>query len=114
MTDAQIIVTSVLGVLTVVGGIYTALQARKANQQSTVVTGYDTLVRNLQHENQSQSEEIKEQGDRIALLERRVEMFLRWGRAVIRWYDSISLPVGSDPMPSPHHSMLEVNGGAKE
>lgn len=109
MTDFQIVVTSVIGVLTILGGAYTALQARKANQQSTVVTGYDTLVRNLQAELESRTATIKEISAKIVGLEQRDYLFTRWGKAVIRWYDSITLPKGSSPLPKPHPS-LELNG----
>ena len=109
MTDVQIIITSVIGVLTILGGIYTAVQARKANKESTVVTGYDALVKNLQAQEASQVVTIKAQSDRIAVLERRNELFVRWGRAVIRWYQLIELPNGASPMPIPH-PILELNG----
>lgn len=112
MTDVQLIITSVIGVLTILGGVYTALQARKANKDSTVVTGYDTLVKNLQAEEATQVVTIKAQSDRIVLLERRVELFVRWGRAVIRWYEFIELPPKIEPMPKPH-PILELNGGDK-
>ena len=112
MTDVQLVITSIIGVLTILGGVATALQARKANKESTVVTGYDTLVKNLQAEEATQVVTIKAQSDRIVLLERRVELFVRWGRAVIRWYEFIELPPKIEPMPKPH-PILELNGGDK-
>jgi len=109
MTDVQLVITSIIGVLTILGGVYTALQARKANQQSTVVTGYDTLVRNLQAEEATHVVTIKAQGDRIVLLERRIELFVRWGREVIRWYQFVELPSNTSPLPRPD-PILELNG----
>lgn len=112
MSNLSIILTSLIGVLTIVGGAYTALQARSANKESTVVSGYDTLVAHLQQENDSQREEIRQQGDRIVLLEHRIEMFLRWGRSVIRWYESIEYHDQEKPLPIPH-PLLELNGEGK-
>jgi hypothetical protein len=109
MTDVQIIITSVIGVLTILGGVYTAVQARRANKESTVVTAYDALVKNLQAQEASQVVTIKAQSDRIVLLERRIELFVRWGRAVIRWYEFIELPDEAQPLPTPH-PILELNG----
>lgn len=109
MTDFQIIVTTIIGLLTILGGIYTAFQARKANKESTVVTGYDSLTRNLQAELATQSEELVEQHAKIAVLERKVDLFVRWGRAVIRWYESITFSEKISPMPKPH-TLLELNG----
>lgn len=105
MTDVQIIVTTAIGLLTILGGVYTALQARKASKESTVVTGYDSLTKNLRVEVDSQAEEISTQHDRIVVLERKLDLFVRWGRAVIRWYESND----SSPLPKPH-SLLELNG----
>jgi hypothetical protein len=105
MTGVQIILTTLISVLTVLGGVFTALQARKANRESTVVTGYDSLTKNLQAEVATQGEEISEQHARITILERKLDLFVRWGRAVIRWYESKD----SSPLPKPH-TLLELNG----
>lgn len=105
MTDVAIIVTSIIGLLTILGGIYTALQARKASKESTVVTGYDSLTKNLQVEVASQGEEIGAQRDKIVALERKLDLFVRWGRSVIRWYESKE----DSPLPKPH-ALLELNG----
>jgi hypothetical protein len=105
MTDVQIIVTTAIALLTILGGVYTALQARKASKESTVVTGYDSLVKNLQVEVATTASEIKEQGDRIVALERKLDLFVRWGRSVIRWYESKD----DSPLPTPH-ALLELNG----
>jgi len=112
MGGVEIVLTVLISVLTVLGGIFTALQARKANKESTVVTGYDSLVRNLQAEEATQVVTIKAQSDKIVLLERRIELFVRWGRAVIRWYEFIELPPKIEPLPKPH-PILELNGGDK-
>lgn len=109
MADAQIIIGPLLGLLTILGGVYTALQARKANKESTVVTGYDSLVRNLQAEMATNASEMQAQYDRIVLLERKLDLFVRWGRAVIRWYESTTLPSEESSMPTPH-SILGLNG----
>lgn len=107
--DAQVIIGPLLALLTILGGIYTALQARKANKESTVVTGYDSLVRNLQAELATNASEIQAQGDRIVLLERKLDLFVRWGRAVIRWYESTSILEEDSTLPTPH-PILELNG----
>lgn len=112
MTDIQLIVTSVIGVLTILGGIYTALQARRANRESAVVSGYDTLVEHLQGETASRAATIKELSARIVHLERRDDLFTRWGRAVIGWYESIHLPEPIPPLPKPH-PVLGINGEDK-
>jgi hypothetical protein len=109
MTDFQIIVTTVIGLLTILGGIYTALQARKANKESTVVTGYDSLTEHLQAQVSTLGSEVEEQHARIAVLERKVDLFVRWGRAVIRWYESITFSEKISPMPKPH-TLLDLNG----
>lgn len=101
----DVIIGPLLALLTVLGGVYTAVQARRANQESTVVTGYDSLVKNLQSEAATHAVEITEQGDRIVLLERKLDLFVRWGRAVIRWYESND----HSPLPIPH-PILELNG----
>lgn len=112
MSGVQIILTTLISVLTVLGGVFTALQARKANKESTVVTGYDSLVQHLQEESIAHNKEIKLQSDRIILLERRIEMFLRWGRAVIRWYESIEYLSDTSRLPTPY-PILELNGEGK-
>jgi hypothetical protein len=103
--DVQIIIGPLLGLLTVLGGVYTALQARKANKETVVVTGYDSLVKNLQDSLAKNASTLQAQGDRIVLLERRLDHYVRWGRSVIRWYESKD----SSPLPSPH-PILELNG----
>lgn len=103
--DAQVIVGPLLALLTILGGVYTALQARKANKESTVVTGYDSLVKNLQAELATNASALQAQGDRIVLLERKLDLFVRWGRAVIRWYES-----KDDSTLPPPHPILELNG----
>jgi hypothetical protein len=109
MTDIQIIVTTSIALLTILGGVYTALQARKANRESTVVTGFDSLTKNLQAEVASHEVEIREQSAKIALLERKLDLFVRWGRAVIRWYESTNHSSEPTPLPKPH-ALLELNG----
>lgn len=107
MANAQIIVGPLLAILTILGGIYTALQARKANKETVVVTGYDSLVKNLQEALATNASTLDAQRDRILLLERRLDHFVRWGRSVIRWYESeIQYPL---PTPPP---ILGLNGGS--
>jgi hypothetical protein len=105
MANAQIVIGPLLGLLTILGGIYTALQARKANKETVVVTGYDSLVHNLQAELATNASTLQAQSDRIVLLERRLDHYVRWGRSVIRWYESKD----SSPLPTPH-PILELNG----
>lgn len=105
MANAQIIIGPLLAILTILGGIYTALQARKANKETVVVTGYDSLVHNLQAALATNASTLDAQRDRILLLERRLDHFVRWGRSVIRWYESeVHYPL---PTPPP---ILELNG----
>lgn len=103
--SVDVIIGPLLALLTILGGVYTAVQARKANKESIVVTGYDSLVKNLQSEAATHVTEITQQSDRIVLLERKLDLFVRWGRAVIGWYESND----SSPLPTPH-PILELNG----
>jgi len=109
MGGVEIILTVLISVLTVLGGVFTALQARKANKDSTVVSGFDSLTEHLQAEVTTLGSEVQEQHAKIAVLERKVDLFVRWGRAVIRWYESITFSEKIAPLPKPH-SLLELNG----
>lgn len=105
MANAQIIIGPLLALLTILGGIYTALQARKANKETIVVTGYDSLVKNLQAEVATNTSTLQAQSDRIVVLERKLDLFVRWGRQVMGWYESND----GSPLPTPH-PILELNG----
>lgn len=101
----------IVGLLTFASGVYAAASARKANSESTTITGFTQLVTALQKEVADHQTEldscnrkIRAQSERIDKLERREQIFIRWARSVLTWYqliipllDGVSVP----PFPQP-------------
>lgn len=104
-------VALIIGLFTFVGGIYATRSARKANSETSSITGFKELVIALEKRVDAQELDlekakntIQHQSKRIDSLERKEQIFIRWARSVVTWYnaviphlDGIRIP----PFPSP-------------
>lgn len=106
----------ITGVVSLFGAISSARATRKAAERTAELTqlnleieSRDAQVISWRQDAETLRIQRDEGSAKIISLERRISMFVRWGRKVIVWYETIDSTEITAPLPR-IPDMLELNG----